>query len=42
MVPLLYLGMILIGVPYSIQELFTTQGGGSPHGPGYVVGDDNN
>jgi NAD(P)H dehydrogenase (quinone) len=26
MAPLLHLGMILVGVPYSTQELFTTQG----------------
>jgi NAD(P)H:quinone oxidoreductase type IV len=26
MAPLLHLGMILVGVPYSVQELFTTQG----------------
>jgi NAD(P)H dehydrogenase (quinone) len=35
------LGMILVGVPYSVQELFTTQGGGSPYGPGHVAGGDN-
>jgi NAD(P)H dehydrogenase (quinone) len=40
MAPLLHLGMILVGVPYSIQELFTTQGGGSPYGPGHVAGVD--
>lgn len=39
--PLLHLGMILVGVPYSVQELFTTQGGGSPYGPGHVAGTDN-
>ena len=39
--PLLHLGMILVGVPYSVQELFTTQGGGSPYGPGHVAGADN-
>jgi len=39
--PLLHLGMILVGVPYSTQELFTTQGGGSPYGPGHVAGNDN-
>jgi NAD(P)H dehydrogenase (quinone) len=33
--------MILVGVPYSVQELFTTQGGGSPYGPGHVAGGDN-
>jgi NAD(P)H dehydrogenase (quinone) len=37
MAPLLHLGMILLGVPYSVQELFTTQRGGSPYGPGYVA-----
>jgi len=41
MAPLLHLGMILVGVPYSVQELFTTQGGGSPYGPGHVAGSDN-
>lgn len=40
MAPLLHLGMILVGVPYSVKELFTTQGGGSPYGPGHVAGDD--
>jgi NAD(P)H dehydrogenase (quinone) len=41
MAPMLHLGMILVGVPYSVQELFTTQGGGSPYGPGHVAGGDN-
>jgi NAD(P)H dehydrogenase (quinone) len=41
MAPLLHLGMILVGVPYSVQELFKTQGGGSPYGPGHVAGGDN-
>jgi len=41
MAPLLHLGMILVGVPYSTQELFTTRGGGSPYGPGHMAGDDN-
>lgn len=40
MAPLLHLGMILVGVPYSVQELFTTQGGGSPYGAGHVAGGD--
>lgn len=38
MAPLLHLGMILVGVPYSVQELFSTKGGGSPYGPGHVAG----
>jgi NAD(P)H dehydrogenase (quinone) len=41
MAPLLHLGMIVMGVPYSVQDLFTTQGGGSPYGPGHVAGGDN-
>ncbi|MBX6314148.1 MAG: NAD(P)H:quinone oxidoreductase [Isosphaeraceae bacterium] len=41
MAPLLHLGMVLVGVPYSVRELFTTQGGGSPYGPGHVAGGDN-
>src|SRR5512139_396632 len=39
--PLIHLGMIFVGVPYSVQELFSTQGGGSPYGPGHVAGGDN-
>lgn len=41
MAPLLHLGMVLVGVPYSVQELFTTTGGGSPYGPGHIAGGDN-
>jgi NAD(P)H dehydrogenase (quinone) len=41
MAPLIHLGMIVLGVPYSVQELFMTQGGGSPYGPGHVSGGDN-
>jgi NAD(P)H dehydrogenase (quinone) len=41
MAPLLHLGMILVGVPYSVEELFTTTSGGSPYGPGHVAGGDN-
>lgn len=40
MAPLLHLGFVLVGVPYSTQELFITQGGGSPYGPGHVAGGD--
>lgn len=39
--PLIHLGMVFVGVPYSVQELFTTQGGGSPYGPGHIAGGDN-
>lgn len=38
--PLMHLGMIIVGVPYSVKELFTTQSGGSPYGPGHVAGQD--
>jgi NAD(P)H dehydrogenase (quinone) len=41
MAALLHLGFIFTGVPYSVQDLFTTQGGGSPYGPGHVAGADN-
>jgi len=40
MAPLLHLGFILVGVPYSVTQLFTTKGGGSPYGPGHVAGPD--
>lgn len=36
---LLHLGMIFVGVPYSVKNLLTTKGGGSPYGPGHVAGD---
>ncbi len=39
--PLIHLGMIPVGVPYSNQELFTTKGGGSPYGPGHIAGGNN-
>lgn len=38
--PLVHLGMIYVGVPYSVQELLTTQSGGSPYGPAHVAGGD--
>jgi NAD(P)H dehydrogenase (quinone) len=38
MAPLIHLGFIVLGVPYSVPELFTTQAGGSPYGPGHVAG----
>src|SRR5262245_36699789 len=41
MAPLLHLGMILVGMPSSVQALLTTQGGGSPYGPGHVAGAEN-
>lgn len=38
MVPLLHLGMIIIGVPYSVPELLSTESGGTPYGPSHVAG----
>ncbi len=38
--PLVHLGMIYVGVPYSTKELLTTRSGGSPYGPGHVAGGD--
>jgi len=35
---LIHLGFVVVGVPYSTQELFTTTTGGSPYGPGHVAG----
>ena len=31
-------GMIVVGVPYSVQQLVTTQSGGTPYGPTHVSG----
>lgn len=36
--PMVHLGMILVGVPYSEQALLTTTTGGSPYGPGHIAG----
>ena len=35
-IPLLHLGMIIMGVPYSIPELSTTSSGGTPYGASHV------
>jgi len=35
---LAHLGFVIVGVPYSTQELFTTTTGGSPYGPSHVAG----
>lgn len=36
--PLLHHGMIILGVPYSETNLFTTTGGGTPYGPSHMAG----
>lgn len=42
MMPLLHLGMIVVGVPYSTKGMLHTEGrGGTPYGPSAVAGGDN-
>jgi len=38
MLPLFHQGMVLMGLPYSIDELTHTQHGGTPYGAGRVTG----
>jgi len=38
MLPLLHHGMMLVGSPYSEEELVTTQSGGTPYGPSHHAG----
>lgn len=38
MLPLFHLGMIVVGVPYSVPELIATNSGGTPYGPSHVAG----
>ncbi len=40
-IPLLHMGMILIGLPYSLPELRTTTTGGTPYGASHVSIDNN-
>ena len=37
--PLLHHGMIVVGVPYTVEELTKTQGGGTPYGATHVSGE---
>ncbi len=42
MIPLLHLGMIVVGVPYSTEGMVHTEGrGGTAYGPTTVAGPDN-
>lgn len=41
MLPLMHLGFILMGLPYTESDLNTTQSGGTPYGPTHVAGVDN-
>lgn len=36
--PLVHLGMIIVGVPYSVHELVQTESGGTPYGPSHLAG----
>lgn len=38
MLTFLHHGMIVVGVPYSVQELLSTASGGTPYGPTHVAG----
>lgn len=38
MFPLFHHGMIIVGVPYSVSALVTTNAGGTPYGPSHVSG----
>ncbi len=38
MVPLMHHGMLISGVPYSVPELNSTPGGGTPYGASHVAG----
>ena len=40
MLPLLHHGMMILGIPYSESELFTTTGGGTPYGASHTAGQD--
>lgn len=40
MLPLLHLGMLIVGVPYTEADLSTTQTGGTPYGPTHMAGKD--
>lgn len=40
MLPLLHHGMLILGIPYSQQELLTTNSGGTPYGPSHTAGQD--
>jgi NAD(P)H dehydrogenase (quinone) len=40
MLPLLHHGMMILGIPYSEHELFTTSSGGTPYGASHTAGRD--
>lgn len=40
MLPLLHQGMTIVGIPYTEDELHTTQSGGTPYGASHLAGTD--
>jgi len=38
MLPLLHHGMLIVGLPYTLPELNSTRGGGTPYGPSHFAG----
>ena len=38
LIPLLHLGMLITGVPYSVRELNSTRTGGTPYGASHLAG----
>ena len=38
MLPLFHMGMIMVGVPYSVPQLSQTTRGGTPYGASHVTG----
>jgi len=42
MVPLLHHGMVIVGLPYTLAQLTSTTGGGTPYGASHVSGADGN
>ncbi|MEJ2575863.1 MAG: NAD(P)H:quinone oxidoreductase [Gammaproteobacteria bacterium] len=40
LLPLLHHGMLIAGLPYSEEDLLTTDAGGTPYGPSHVAGTD--
>ncbi|MCK5479767.1 MAG: NAD(P)H:quinone oxidoreductase [Gammaproteobacteria bacterium] len=40
MLPLMHHGMLILGLPYSENELLTTESGGTPYGPSHMAGSD--
>jgi len=40
-IPLFHMGMVLLGLPYSLPELATTTSGGTPYGASHVNAHDN-